>query len=133
MNIIKKIVVLLNYDSEIPDKSKSGYNLYSNIDCFIEKKSRRIISTGLGITIPDNYYITIVPRSELSIRGIDVNPEVIGNGNGNHEIKVLVINNADIPCEIQKGDKIAQFVINKYQNIPIEFSSFAFPDESSEI
>ena len=123
-NIIKKIVVLLNYDSKIPDKSKYGYNLYSNIDCFIEKKSRRIISTGLGITIPDNYYITIVPRSELSIRGIDVSPENIGNG---PEIKVLVINNADIPCEIQKGDKIAQFVINSI--IPIEFT---FPYRSSE-
>ena len=69
------------------------------------------ITTNTSVEIPDCYYLRIAPWSKLSICGIDVGEWVI-DSNYSDEIKVLIINNADVPYEIQKGDKIAQLIIN---------------------
>ena len=110
---MKKIKIkLLNDDATIPIKSSgsvlTGYDICSSGNYFIEKKSRILVSTGILVEIPDYYHLHIAPRSELSI--CDVGNTIIVN---NEEIKVLIINNSNVPHEIQIGDKIAQLIVTR--------------------
>tara|TARA_Y100001973_G_scaffold81986_1_gene121032 strand:+ start:356 stop:823 length:468 start_codon:yes stop_codon:yes gene_type:complete len=106
----------------------AGYDLYSTEFCSINPLSRRLVSTGIKIEIPEGYYGRIAPRSGLAVKkGLDVMAGVIDSGYRG-ELKVLLVNlnpltNSNLPHEsifgssskidIKQGDRIAQLIIEK--------------------
>lgn len=81
--------------------------------------SRILIGTGLKVEIPSGYEIQIRPRSGLAIKnGITVvnSPGTI-DSNYRGEIGVCLINHGFIPFTINKGERIAQAVLNKIELI----------------
>ena len=106
----------------------AGYDLCSTEFCSINPLSRRLVSTGIKIEIPEGYYGRIAPRSGLAVnKGLDVMAGVIDSGYRG-ELKVLLVNlapstNSSLPHEsifgssskidIKQGDRIAQLIIEK--------------------
>ena len=116
---IKKI----NTDGRVPTRAKSsdaGYDLYSTVDMPITPTARQLVPTGIAIEIPEGYYGRIAPRSGLAVRaGIDILAGVVDSGYRN-EIKVVMINLGEGLVSVNKGDRIAQLIIEKCHDVEWE-------------
>lgn len=95
-------------------KSDAGADIYSNETIEIAAGETKIVKTGLKVSIPVGYMINIVPRSGLSAKtklrvanciGV-IDPSYRG------EIGVILDNIGTTPITINKGDRIAQMLIN---------------------
>jgi dUTP pyrophosphatase len=99
----------------------AGLDLRSNIDSPIELKplERQLISTGLFIELHKGYEAQIRPRSGLAFKnGITVlnSPGTI-DADYRGELKVLLINLSNTSFIINDGERIAQMVIAKHEQI----------------
>ena len=116
---IKKI----NPDGKVPTRAKSsaaGYALYSTVALPITPTARQLVPTGIAIEIPEGYYGRIAPRSGLAVRaGIDILAGVVDSGYRN-EIKVVMINLGEGFVSVNKGDRIAQLIIEKCYDVEWE-------------
>jgi dUTP pyrophosphatase len=78
---------------------------------------RELIPTGLVLELPPGTEAQVRPRSGLALRhGITVlnSPGTI-DSDYRGEVKVLVINLGDTPWEIQRGERIAQLVVQRVE------------------
>jgi len=92
------------------NESDAGYDLYSVEDHHIKPAERRIVKTGICISIPDGCYGRIAPRSGLAVKkGLDVLAGVIDSGYRD-EVGVVLINLGSSPIDIGEGDRIAQII-----------------------
>ena len=116
---IKKI----NPDGKVPTRAKSsdaGYDLYSTVDMPITPTARQLVPTGIAIEIPEGYYGRIAPRSGLAVRAcFDILAGFVDSGYRN-EIKVLMINLGEGLVSVNKGDRIAQLIIEKCYDVEWE-------------
>ena len=83
---------------------------------------RALIPTGLLTAIPEGYEIQVRPRSGWALKsGVTVlnTPGTIDCLYRN-EIGVILINNGLEPVVIEDGERIAQFVLNKVEQIKWE-------------
>jgi dUTP pyrophosphatase len=75
---------------------------------------RALVPTGVAIAIPPGYAGFVLPRSGLALRhGITcLNAPGLIDAGYRDELKVLLVNtDPDEPYEVQRGDRIAQLVI----------------------
>lgn len=74
-----------------------------------------LISTGLAVAIPPGFEAQIRPRSGLAVKhGIGlINAPGTIDADYRGEVKIAVINLGDAPHTIQRGDRIAQMVIQR--------------------
>ena len=80
---------------------------------------RCLVPTGISTSIPKGYEIQVRPRSGLALKnGVTVlnTPGTIDSGYRN-EYGIILINLSDEPFEISHGDRIAQIVLNKVEEI----------------
>jgi len=99
----------------------AGLDLRANIDSPIELKpfERHLIPTGLFIELHKGYEAQIRPRSGLAFKnGITIlnSPGTI-DADYRGELKVLLINLSNSPFMINDGERIAQMVIAKHEQI----------------
>ena len=99
----------------------AGLDLRANITEPIELKplERILVSTGLYIALPQGYEAQIRPRSGLAFKnGITVlnSPGTI-DADYRGEIKVLLVNLSHETFLIHDGERIAQMVIAKHEQI----------------
>ncbi|HZK00413.1 MAG TPA: dUTP diphosphatase [Tissierellaceae bacterium] len=122
-----KIKVVNTSDLPLPyykTSGSAGIDLQAYISSPIELKplGRALIPTGLFISIPEGYEGQIRGRSGLALK----NGITLANGIGTidsdyrGEIKVILINLGEEPFVVNNGDRIAQFVLSKYQVIEFE-------------
>ncbi len=80
---------------------------------------RKAIPTGIAIALPAGYECQIRPRSGLAIRhGISmVNAPGTVDEDYRGEIHVLLINHGNEPYTIERGSRIGQAVIARYERI----------------
>jgi dUTP pyrophosphatase len=79
---------------------------------------RELIPTGLVLELPPGTEAQVRPRSGLALRhGITVlnSPGTI-DSDYRGEVKVLLINLGDAPWEIQRGERIAQLVVQSVEH-----------------
>ena len=97
----------------------AGMDLRANIDSPITLKpmERRLIPTGLYISLPQGYEVQVRPRSGLDLKhGITVlnTPgTIVADYRG--EIMVLLINFSTEDFIINNGERIAQMVIARHE------------------
>ena len=123
---MKKVLVPLQAENNelIPIYSTagaSGADVRANIvdPVVIEPGTVAIIPTGLKVEIPVGYEIQVRPRSGLAAKnGVTVlnTPGTI-DADYRGEIKVLLINLSDQVFEINTGDRIAQMVVAKHEQV----------------
>lgn len=123
----------------------AGYDLFALESATLLPFERKVIKTGLAIEIPKGCYGRVAPRSGLAVKaGIDVMAGVVDSGYRN-EVGVVLINldvlgwlqnmfkailgkndsamsfqsifGAFGRFQIEKGDKIAQLIIEKCHKV----------------
>nr|DAO60323.1 MAG TPA: dUTPase [Caudoviricetes sp.] len=130
-----KVKVINKSNNELPKYETSGSagldlraNLTDNVVIPVGK--HLLVPTGLFIQLPYGYEAQVRPRSGLAAKfGITVlnSPGTI-DADYRGEIAVNLINLGDKDFEISNGDRIAQMVINKIEQI--SFESVLFLDET---
>ncbi|NLJ99337.1 MAG: dUTP diphosphatase [Tissierellia bacterium] len=122
------IVKVMNRSSFNLPSSKtsgsSGLDLYANINESISLKplDRALIPTGLHIAIPEGYEGQIRARSGLALKhGISL-VNGIGTIDSDYrgEIGVILVNLGKEEYIINRGDRIAQLVIIKYEKVELK-------------
>ena len=111
-------------DLELPQyatEGSAGLDLKAAIDneTVIRPMERKLIPTGLSMAIPEGYEAQIRPRSGLAFKkGITVlnTPGTI-DSDYRGEVKVLLINLGSEDFVVEKGMRIAQLVVKKYEKI----------------
>ena len=91
----------------------AGLDLAAAAPVTLEPGARRLVSTGLRMAIPAGYAGLVLPRSGLALRsGITVlnAPGLIDSGYRG-EVGVLLINHGAEAVTINRGERIAQLVI----------------------
>ena len=87
----------------------------------IKPMERRLVKTGLFMELPAGYEAQIRPRSGLALKkGITVlnSPGTI-DADYRGEVKVILINLSDADFVIKSGDRIAQLIIAKCEQMEI--------------
>lgn len=102
-------------------ESSAGMDLRAELDSPIKLKpmQRTLVPTGLFIELPRGFEAQIRPRSGLSFKhGITVlnSPGTI-DADYRGEIKVLLINLSDQEFTVEDGERIAQMVVAKHEQI----------------
>jgi dUTP pyrophosphatase len=102
----------------------AGLDLYANVEESIVLKpmERKLIPTGIHISIPEGYEAQIRARSGLAINhGIGlVNGVGTIDSDYRGEIKVILINFGEKDFIINKGDRIAQIVFSKIEQVTLK-------------
>lgn len=119
-----KLRVVNQSKHELPQYAtelSAGLDLRANLDAAIELKplERILVPTGLFIELPKGFEAQIRPRSGLAFKnGITVlnSPGTI-DADYRGEIKVLLVNLSDTPFMINDGERVAQMVIAKHEQI----------------
>ncbi len=95
----------------------AGADLRASTDQTIQAGERKLIPTGIQIALPENHVGLVWPRSGLGVKkGIDTGAGVIDSGYRG-EIKILLFNHSKEDFIIQKGDRIAQLLIQKVETV----------------
>ena len=102
-------------------QASAGMDLRANIEEAIVLKpmERKLIPTGLFIELPVGYEAQIRPRSGLpNKQGISIinTPGTI-DADYRGEIKVLLINFSDTEFMVNNGERIAQMVIARHEQV----------------
>lgn len=88
----------------------------------IKPLERKLVGTGLYLELPLGYEAQIRPRSGLAFKhGLTVlnSPGTI-DADYRGEIKVLLVNLSDTEFLVNDGERIAQMVIAKHENVQWE-------------
>lgn len=99
----------------------AGVDLRANIDAPIVMPplGRALVPTGLFMALPKGYEAQVRPRSGMALKqGVTVlnSPGTI-DADYRGEIGVILINLSDVEVKINDGDRVAQMVIGKYEQV----------------
>jgi len=94
----------------------AGHDLYANEGTDVPARGQAIVGTGIAIGLTHNTYGRIAPRSSLAVKyRLTTNAGVI-DSDYRGEVKVVLANLGDQPYQVEKGDRIAQLIIEKFDN-----------------
>jgi len=109
----------LSAEARVPMKGTAraaGHDLYANEGTDIPARGQAIVGTGIVIGLPHNTYGRIAPRSSLAVKyRLTTNAGVI-DSDYRGEVKVVLVNLGDQPHRVEKGDRIAQLIIEQIDN-----------------
>jgi dUTP pyrophosphatase len=121
VSVNQKVPVLIvaeeGFEPIYAQPGDAGADLRSRIDAIVPANSRVLVPTGVSIALPAGFVGLVHPRSGLAHKhGITVlnAPGTVDSGYRG-EISVNLFNTSDLDFEIARGDRIAQLVIQKYE------------------
>ncbi|MFB1012944.1 MAG: dUTP pyrophosphatase [Bacteroidia bacterium] len=102
-------------------KQSAGLDLCAFLDdeLILKPMDRKLIGTGLYIALPEGFEAMIRPRSGMAFKhGITVinSPGTI-DADYRGEIKIALVNLSQENFTIKNGDRVAQMVVNKYEQV----------------
>ena len=107
-------------------EQSTGMDLRANIDepLVLQPMERRLIPTGLYIALPPGFEAQVRPRSGLALKhGITVlNAPGTIDADYRGEVGVLLINLSKEPFTINDGERIAQMVIARHEQVELELT-----------
>jgi dUTP pyrophosphatase len=97
----------------------AGYDLYAAQSASILPGRCAMIATGVSLAIPQGFAGLVLPRSGLAFKhGVTVlNAPGLLDSDYRGEIKVLLINHGAQPFRCSTGDRIAQLVIIRHEQV----------------
>lgn len=108
-------------------EASAGLDLRANLpegSIVLKPLQRTLIGTGLFIELPIGFEAQIRPRSGLALKhGITVlnTPGTI-DADYRGELKVLLVNLSDTEFEVKHGERVAQMVVAKHEQVKWEES-----------
>ncbi len=118
---MKLKVKRIHEDAKLPlyqHKGDAGLDIFSSIDCVLEKREVKPISSGIKVAIPEGYVGLIWDKSGISLKGVHRLAGVVDSGYRG-EVKVVMVNLGDEPFVIEKGMKIAQLLIQPINEVEV--------------
>lgn len=114
---------ILDPSGRLPRRSNpadAGADLFSAESLMIHPGERALVGTSVALEIPEGFYGRIAPRSGLAAKhGIDVLAGVV-DSSYRGEIKVVLLNtDRHNTFHVEKGDRIAQIIVESHFNLPI--------------
>ena len=110
----------------------AGMDLRANLEepVVLHPMERRLIPTGLHIALPEGYEAQVRPRSGLALKhGLTIlNAPGTIDADYRGEIGVVLINLSQEDFTINDGERIAQLVVARYEQV--EFSLVETLDET---
>jgi dUTP pyrophosphatase len=117
---IKKLVP----DAQVPAYAHgpledAGMDLRATSSVLLEAGVPQLVPTGLAIELPPGHEAQIRPRSGLALKHAITLPNAPATIDPGYrgEIKVILLNLGREPYRIEKGDRIAQMVIARYEAV----------------
>ncbi len=102
----------------------AGMDLQANINeaLTLNPLERKLIPTGLSIALPNGFEAQVRPRSGLALKhGISVlNAPGTIDADYRGDIGVILVNVSNDTVTIQPGERIAQLVIARYEQVEWE-------------
>lgn len=119
-----KVKIVNNSRFALPEYQTSlsaGLDIRANLDesVTLGPLERAMIPTGLYVELPEGCEMQIRPRSGLAAKhGITVlnSPGTI-DADYRGEIKVILVNLSNEPFTIEAGERIAQMIVARYEQI----------------
>ena len=131
-------VPIVRLDPELPlpayaRPGDAGADLVARADHVLAPGGgRALIPTGIAIALPEGYAGFVLPRSGLALRhGVTClnTPGLIDSGYRD-ELKVLLVNtDATEEYRVERGDRIAQLVIQRVEQATFEVTDELPPSE----
>lgn len=122
-----KVQIINSSKHELPSYATSGsagMDLRANIEqpITLQPMERKLIPTGIKFALPKGLEVQVRPRSGLALKhGITcVNTPGTVDSDYRGDVGVILINLGTEPFTIYDGDRIAQMVVNRYEQIEWE-------------
>jgi len=110
----------------------AGLDLVAAVAVTLKPGERALVPTGVAVAIPSGYAGLVLPRSGRALReglGLANSPGLIDSGYRG-ELKVVLINlDIEEPICINRGDKIAQLVVQRIGSVELEVTDELPPTE----
>lgn len=127
MSMNMKVKVINRSHHPLPEyatTASAGLDLRANLDSpvTLQPLERKLIPTGLYIALPEGCEAQIRPRSGLALKhGISLlnTPGTI-DADYRGEIGVILVNISNEPFEVRDGERIAQMLIARYEQVEWE-------------
>jgi len=114
MSVVLQVKKLSEH-AQIPRRGTSGaagYDLFAAVSTTILPGHRQLISTDISMAIPPGNYGRIASRSSLALKGIDVAGGVV-DSDYRGCVGVILVNNSKVEFVVERGNRIAQIIIEK--------------------
>lgn len=95
----------------------AGRDLTADETVTIPVGGMRMVSTGISVAIPPGMFGLLVPRSSMGVKhrlGLANTVGVI-DADYRGEIKAALVNNGDKPVTIERGTRIVQLIIQRFE------------------
>jgi dUTP pyrophosphatase len=99
----------------------AGLDLYAAETVTLAPGARALVPTGIALAIPPGFAGLVLPRSGLALRhGVTIlnTPGLIDAGYRG-EVKALLINHGQEPVTLNRGDRIAQLVVQRVEHVTL--------------
>ena len=127
--MLKIQVKKLPHGADVPlpkymSEHAAGMDMYAAVDnaTTIPPGGWKLVPTGIAIALPDGYEAQVRPRSGMALKqGISVlNTPGTVDADYRGEVGVILMNHSKQDLVVKRGDRIAQMIINKVENIQFE-------------
>jgi dUTP pyrophosphatase len=134
--VLEVPLVRLDPELQVPAYARqgdAGADLVARADHLLAARGgRALIPTGVAVAIPEGYAGFVLPRSGLAFRhGVTClnTPGLIDSGYRD-ELKVLLVNTDPAePYQVRRGDRIAQLVIQRVEEVAFTVVDELTPSE----
>ena len=106
-------IKVIDFGGVLPKRAHyndAGADVYANASVTIQPNSAEKVPLGIGVEIPDGLLGMIAPRSSYASKGVTAELAPIDSGYRG-EIHAILTNNTDKHFYVEKGDRVAQLVI----------------------
>jgi dUTP pyrophosphatase len=112
--VVKVIPESTEFIPAFQTKESAGADIRSSIDVTLFPLQVEVVPAGFRCKIPEGYHAKILSRSSMGKKGIIIpNQPGLIDSDYTDEIKVLLLNLGKEPYTIKRGDRIAQWLLEK--------------------
>ncbi|KAG2731714.1 hypothetical protein G9P44_005301 [Scheffersomyces stipitis] len=126
-------VLLRSENATLPTKGSAlaaGYDIYASENGLVPAHGQGMIGTDITVCVPYGTYGRVAPRSGLAAKhGISTGAGVV-DADYRGELKVILFNHSEKDFVVEKGDRIAQLVLEKIVNAEIKQISLEELDDT---
>jgi dUTP pyrophosphatase len=99
----------------------AGLDLHAAQTVTLAPGARALVPTGIALAIPPGFAGLVLPRSGLALRhGITVlNAPGLIDAGYRGEIQVLLVNLGQSDVTVQRGDRVAQLVVQRVERVAL--------------
>lgn len=122
---LKMGVKFVNDNASFPVKASEDAACYDIVlpdDVYIAPHSVKLVGTGLAFDIPKGYRVDVYLRSSIAVKTNARLANSVGKIDADYtgEVKLALENIGGVPVRFYRGERVAQFEINKVTDVTLE-------------